>query len=49
VRDVHRIAAVLIAAQATGAAAREVVPRGEEAHLVFDDGRVEQAALAAAA
>jgi Trk K+ transport system NAD-binding subunit len=49
VRDVHRIAAVLIAAQATGSGAQEVVPHGEEAHLVFGDGRVERAALAAAA
>jgi Trk K+ transport system NAD-binding subunit len=49
VRDVHRIAAVLIAAQATGSEAQEVVPHGDEAHLVFGNGRVERAALAAAA
>ncbi|MBI5106217.1 MAG: NAD-binding protein, partial [Solirubrobacterales bacterium] len=49
VRDVHRIAAALIAAQATGSPARRVVCREDEAHLLHDDGRVERAALAAAA
>ena len=49
VRDVHRIAAALIAARATGSGATQVVCREEDAHLVHDDGRVEKAALAAAA
>jgi Trk K+ transport system NAD-binding subunit len=49
VRDVHRIAAALIAAQATGSSATHVVCRDEDAHIVHDDGRVEKAALAAAA
>jgi Trk K+ transport system NAD-binding subunit len=49
VRDVHRIAAALIAAQATGSAARRVICLEDEAHLVHDDGRVERAAIAAAA
>jgi Trk K+ transport system NAD-binding subunit len=49
VRDVHRIAAVLIAAQATGSSATRVVCLEDEAHLVHDDGRVEKAAIAAAA
>jgi hypothetical protein len=46
---VHRIAAALIAARATGSSASHVVCREDEAHLVHDDGRVEKAALAAAA
>jgi hypothetical protein len=49
VRDVHRIAAALIAARATGSSALHVVCREDEAHLVHADGRVEKAALAAAA
>jgi Trk K+ transport system NAD-binding subunit len=49
VRDVHRIAAALIAAQATGSSATHVICRDEDAHIVHDDGRVEKAALAAAA
>ncbi len=49
VRDVHRIAAALIAAQATGSTATHVVCRDDEAHLVHDDGRLEKAAIAAAA
>jgi voltage-gated potassium channel Kch len=48
VRDVHRIAAGLIAAQATGSDARSVVCRDEHAHLVHGDGTVEKAAIAAA-
>ena len=48
VRDVHRIAAALIAAQATGSEARHVVCRDDETHLVHDDGTVEEAAIAAA-
>ena len=49
VRDVHRIAAALIAAQATGSSATHIVCRNEDAHIVHDDGRVEKAALAAVA
>ncbi len=48
VRDVHRIAAALIAAQATGSSATRVICREEQTHLVHDDGSVEEAALAAA-
>ena len=48
VRDVHRIAAALIAAQATGSSAERVVCVEEDAHLVHGDGRAEQAAFAAA-
>jgi len=47
VRDVHRIAAALIAAQATGSPASSVICREEHAHLVHDDGTVEEAAIAA--
>ncbi len=49
VRDVHRIAAGLIAAQATGSPASSVVCAEDRAHLVHDDGRVEEAAIAASA
>lgn len=49
VRDVHRIAAALIAAQATGSSASSVICREEHAHLVHDDGTVEEAAIAASA
>ena len=49
VRDVHRIAAALIAAQATGSSARQVICKGDDAHLLHEDGRVEKAATAAAA
>lgn len=49
VRDVHRIAAALIAAQATGSSAQHVVCKGDDAHLLHEDGRVEKAATAAAA
>jgi hypothetical protein len=49
VRDVHRIAAVLLAAQATGSPARSVVCRGHEAHLLHDDGTLEPAPMRAAA
>jgi Trk K+ transport system NAD-binding subunit len=49
VRDVHRIAAALIAAKATGSSAERVICRDDEAHLVHEDGRVERAALVAAA
>jgi len=49
VRDVHRIAATLIAAQATGSSAQHVVCKGDDAHLLHEDGRVEKAATTAAA
>jgi Trk K+ transport system NAD-binding subunit len=49
VRDVHRIAAVLLAAKAVGSPATRVVCRGDEAHLVHPDGRLERAPLPAAA
>jgi TrkA-N domain len=49
VRDVHRIAAALIAAQLTGSSASHVVCKDEEAHLVHEDGTLEKAAIAAAA
>ena len=49
VRDVHRIAAGLIAGQAIGSAATSVICRDEHAHLVHDDGTVEEAAIAASA
>jgi siroheme synthase (precorrin-2 oxidase/ferrochelatase) len=48
VRDVHRIAAVLIAARATGSDAHRVVCVGDEAHLLYEDGRLEEAAVSAA-
>ena len=41
VRDVHRIAAVLIAAEALGSEAESVVCVGDEALLMHDDGRLE--------
>ena len=47
-RDVHRIAAVLIAARATGSSAERVVCVGDDAHLLHDDGRLEEAAVTAA-
>lgn len=47
VRDVHRIAAGLIAAQAIGSPASSVVCADEHTHLVHDDGTVEEAAIAA--
>jgi Trk K+ transport system NAD-binding subunit len=47
VRDVHRIAAALIAARATGSAAVRVVCVGDDAHLVHEDGRIEEAAVTA--
>jgi vacuolar-type H+-ATPase subunit F/Vma7 len=49
VRDVHRIAAVLLAARATGSPASRVVCHGDDAHLLHDDGRLERAPLAATA
>jgi voltage-gated potassium channel Kch len=47
VRDVHRIAAALIAARATGSEAVRVVCVGDDAHLLYDAGRLEAAAIAA--
>ncbi len=47
VRDVHRIAAGLIAAQALGSPASSVICADERNHLVHDDGTVEEAAIAA--
>ncbi len=47
VRDVHRIAAGLIAAQATGSKAESVICRDERTHLVHEDGSVVEAAIAA--
>ena len=49
VRDVHRISASLIAAQATGEPATSVLCHEERTHLVHDDGSVEEAAIAASA
>lgn len=42
IRDVHRIAAVLIASMTLGEKAESVVCLGDEAHLRFPDGRLEQ-------
>lgn len=47
VRDVHRIAAALLAARATGSPATRVVCRGDDAHLLHPDGRLERAPLPA--
>ena len=49
VRDVHRIAAGLIAALATGSPATSVICEDDRAHLVLQDGSVEEAAITAAA
>ena len=45
VRDVHQIAATLLAARATGSPARSVLCHEDAAHLVHDDGRLERAAV----
>ncbi len=45
VRDVHRIAAALLAAMALGHEAVSVVCLGDDAHLRFPDGRLERAEL----
>jgi Trk K+ transport system NAD-binding subunit len=45
VRDVHRIAATLLARMALGDEAQSVVCLGDEAHLRFPDGRLERAQL----
>lgn len=47
VRDVHRIAASLIAAQAIGSKATAVLCHEDKTHLVCEDGTVEEAAIAA--
>ena len=49
VRDVHRIAAALLAARATGNRAGTVLCQDDEAHLLHDDGSLERAAITAAA
>ncbi len=46
VRDVHRLAAVLLAAEILGGDAESVVCLGDETHLRFPDGRLERAELA---
>jgi Trk K+ transport system NAD-binding subunit len=48
VRDVHRIAAAVLAARATGSPARRAICRDDEVHLLHDDGRLEAATIAAA-
>jgi vacuolar-type H+-ATPase subunit F/Vma7 len=45
VRDVHRIAAALLATMAVGEEPESVVCLGDEAHLRFPDGRLERAQL----
>ena len=49
VRDVHRIAAALLAAKATGTSAASVICHEDDAQLLHEDGRVEKAAITAAA
>jgi Trk K+ transport system NAD-binding subunit len=49
VRDVHRIAAALLAAKATGSRAGTVICHEDEAQLLHEDGRIEKAAISAAA
>lgn len=49
VRDAHRIAAGLIAAQAVGSEATGVLCRDADAHLVHPDGRLERSAISASA
>ncbi len=45
VRDVHQIAAVLLAARSTGSRAASVLCHEDEAHLVHEDGRLERGAV----
>ena len=45
VRDVHRLAATMLAAQILGGGAMSVVCIGHDAHLRFPDGRLERAEL----
>ena len=47
VRDVHRLAAVLLAARATGSDAVRVVCIGDDAHLMYEDGSLEEATVSA--
>jgi Trk K+ transport system NAD-binding subunit len=47
VRDVHRITASLIAAQATGEDASSVICHDDRTHLVHPDGSVHESAIAA--
>jgi hypothetical protein len=49
VRDVHRIAAILIAAMALGEEAESVVCLGDDAHLRFPDGRLQEVEVEALA
>lgn len=42
IRDVHRIAAILIASMALGDEAESVVCLGDDAHLRFPDGRLQE-------
>ncbi len=49
VRDVHRLAALLLAAQILDRGAETVVCIGDDAHLRFPDGRLERAELEALA
>ena len=49
VRDVHRLAATLLATQILGGGAESVVCIGDDAHLRFPDGRLERAELDALA
>ena len=49
VRDVHRIAAALIAARAVGDDVQRVVCVGDHVHLVRENGEIERAALHSAA
>ncbi|MBA2349682.1 MAG: NAD-binding protein [Solirubrobacterales bacterium] len=45
VRDIHQIAAALLAARSTGSSAQSVLSHEDEAHLVHDGGRLERAAV----
>lgn len=45
VRDVHQIAAALLAARSIGSTARSVLCHEDAAHLVHEDGRLERAAV----
>ena len=47
VRDVHRIAAILISAMALGEEAESVVCLGDDAHLRFPDGRLQEVEIEA--
>jgi hypothetical protein len=49
IRDVHRLAAALLAAQVLGGGAESVVCIGDDAHLRFPDGRLERAEMDALA